>query len=68
MNNDIKSRTYGITHTETIIMINDWSFKYDCIMKEYNIPSYAARDIHYDAFTNETLLKFTWTTIEKGIE
>ena len=49
-------------------MNNDWSFKYDCIMKEYNIPTYAARDIHYNAFTNETILKFTWTTIEKGIE
>lgn len=68
MTNDIKSRTYGITHTETIIMYNDWSFRYECIMKEYNIPSYAARDIHYNAFSNETILKFKWTTIEKGIE
>ena len=67
MNNDIKSRTYTMTHTETIIMNNDWSVKYDCIMKEYNIPSYAARDISYNVLTNETLMKFTWSTIEKGI-
>lgn len=67
MTNDIKSRTYTMTHTETIIMNNDWSFKYDCIMKEYNIPSYAARDISYNVLTNETLMKFTWSTIEKGI-
>ena len=67
MNNDIKSRTYTMTHTETIIMNNDWSFKYDCIMKEYNIPSYAARALSYNVLTNETLMKFTWSTIEKGI-
>ena len=49
-------------------MFNDWSFRYDCIMKEYNIPAYAARDIRYDPYHNETTLKFTWSTIEKGIE
>lgn len=67
MNNDIESRTYAMTHTETIIMYNDWSYRYDCIMKEYNIPSYAARNIQYDPQRNETTLKFTWSTIEKGI-
>lgn len=58
--------TYAVTHTRHIIKGNDWQYTYDEIRKIYKIPSYAAMDISYNKTTNETLLKFTWTTIERG--
>lgn len=68
MKNSIISHEHNMTHTEIIKMDNDWTYRYDCIMKEFNIPTYAARVVTYNPRNNETVLKFTWTTIEKGIE
>ena len=63
----IKDHQYTITHTETITMAHDWTVRYKPIMDEFKIPEYAAKLIRYNTITDETVLKFTWTTIEKGI-
>lgn len=48
-------------------MCHDWTGRYKPIMEEYKIPEYAAKLIRYNPITDETVLKFTWTTIEEGI-
>lgn len=50
-------------------MMNDWTARAaECRdLSDINIPEYAAVNAEYDPHKNETTIRFTWSTIEKGI-
>ena len=57
------------THTVSVQMFDDWTEKVQIVRDNiiYDIPEYAAVYARYNKTTNETEIRFTWTTIEKGI-
>lgn len=76
MNNDLGEFMLGFrrgqhteTHTVSIHMFNDWTEKVQVVRDQvlYDIPEYAAVYARYNKTTNETEIRFTWSTIEKGI-
>lgn len=56
-------------HTVSLHLFNDWTEKTQIVRDNvlYDIPEYAAVYARYNKTTNETEIRFTWTTIEKGI-
>lgn len=57
------------THTVSLYLFNDWTERVQVVRNNitYDIPEYAAVYARYNKITNETEIRFTWSTIEKGI-
>lgn len=57
------------THTVSLHLFNDWTERVQVVRDNvlYKIPVYAAVYARYNKTTNETEIRFTWSTIEKGI-
>ena len=66
---EVKRSQYTATHIVTIFMMNDWTLRADSCktLSDIPIPEYAAVYARYNKTTNETEIRFTWSTIEKGI-
>lgn len=57
------------THTVSVHLFDNWTEKVQIVRDNvnYDIPEYATVYARYNDTTNETEIRFTWTTIEKGI-
>ena len=66
---DVRRGTHTETHIISLHLFNDWTQKVQVVRENviYDIPEYAAVYARYNDITNETEIRFTWTTFEKGI-